>query len=181
MWLNCKVIKKQHTVISLLTPKWLNLWKVLHPFNKLCVCVCVCVCSNYVSCHLLIFDPGPICTPQKTQIDQKVIIVFTGNWKEIGPWFWCQPPGVKLESKLCQNFRFWVRSAYVLWNIDLNSFYLAPPKKIFQICQSPLPLSIYVWRNKIFYFQQWNKNTFECWNMNIQLQNLKIKGELLFF
>ena len=36
-------------------------------------------------------------------------------------------------------------------------------------------------RNKRFYFQQWNENTFECWNMNTQLQNLKIKGEVSFF
>ena len=156
MWLNCKVIKKQHTVISLLTPKWLNLWKVLHPFNKLslcvCVCVCVCVCSNYVSCHLLIFDPGPICTPKKTQMDQKLIIVFTGNWKEIGPWFWWQPSGVKLESKLCQNFRFWVRSAYVLWNIDLTSFYLAPPKKdIPNLSEPPPPINICLKKQNILF------------------------------
>ena len=32
-------------------------------------------------------------------------------------------------------------------------------------------------QRKIF-FQQWNKNAFESWNMNIQLPNLKIKGEL---
>ena len=35
-------------------------------------------------------------------------------------------------------------------------------------------------RNKIFYFQQWNENTFERWNTNIQLQNLKINRELAF-
>ena len=33
---------------------------------------------------------------------------------------------------------------------------------------------------KNIYFQQWNENTFESWNLNIQLQNLKVKGELGF-
>ena len=35
--------------------------------------------------------------------------------------------------------------------------------------------------NKEKYFQQWNKSTFECWNMNIQLQNLNVEGKLGFF
>ena len=41
-------------------------------------------------CDLLIFDPGPITHfySKKKQIEQKVIIVFTENWKEIGLWFW---------------------------------------------------------------------------------------------
>ena len=33
-------------------------------------------------------------------------------------------------------------------------------------------------RNKRFYFRQWNQNRFERWNMNIQLQNLQINGEI---
>ena len=92
------------------------------------------------------------------------------------------------------------------WNVDLIPFYLAPspspPQKnskyvrplIYE--QSPLkfwiawlspPLSNVTSSKKQrffqgtrFYFQQWN-NIFERWNMNIQLQNLKIKGELGFF
>ena len=35
--------------------------------------------------------------------------------------------------------------------------------------------------NKEKYFQQWNESTFECWNMNIQLQNLNVEGKLGFF
>ena len=40
-------------------------------------------CAN-LSFGLLIFDTGPICTRKKPGIDQKFIIVFIENWKEIG-------------------------------------------------------------------------------------------------
>ena len=89
------------------------------------------------------------------------------------------------------------------WRIDLTPFYLVPPwKKILNLSYPPPlfwgkplkiseklthPLEMYsrpkkqgliFKRNKRFYFRQWNQNRFERWNMNIQLQNLQINGEI---
>ena len=51
------------------------------------------------------------------------------------------------------------------WNIDLTPFYLTlPPDSFFKEIQD------FISRSEI-----------ERWNMNIQLQNLKIKGKLGFF
>ena len=89
------------------------------------------------------------------------------------------------------------------WRIDLTPFYLVSPwKKILNLSYPPSlfwgnplkiseklthPLEMYsrpkkqgliFKRNKRFYFRQWNQNRFERWNMNIQLQNLQINGEI---
>ena len=72
-----------------------------------------------------------------------------------------------------------------------HSFLPRPPEKILDLSNPPppfisnppqnfgepdYPLEMYScpknWTLR-FYFQQWNKNTFERLNMNIQLQNLK--------
>ena len=91
------------------------------------------------------------------------------------------------------------------WNIDLTPFYLAhlktilnmsdhlPPfmsnqaSKFWRTWLSP-PLKCilvqksnthFLKKQKILFPALKNKNTFECWNMNMQLQNLKIKGDLV--
>ena len=83
------------------------------------------------------------------------------------------------------------------WNIDLNPFYLGSPNNYKSVrCQTPPPLpflatpleilenltpSLEMYTHpkkaklfcKEFYFQQWNKNAVECWNINIELAKSK--------
>ena len=67
-----------------------------------------------------------------------------------------------------------------------TSFYEQPASKFWEL-DSPLKCNLIQKSNPHFLKKQkilfltLNSNTFECWNMNIQLQNLKIKGDLGVF
>ena len=93
MWSNCKVLRKWETCHFFINPIFSGLfllsnkrfgtppndlifWRSYPPLTR------EGMCSSYVSCDLLIFDPGSTCTPKKAQMEQKVIIVFIENWKE---------------------------------------------------------------------------------------------------
>ena len=81
------------------------------------------------------------------------------------------------------------------WNIDLTPFYLGSPyqqpaSKFWRTWFSPLKCTI-VQKCKDSFFKETQafisndevrtQVNFEIWNMNMQLQNLKIKEELGFF
>ena len=85
-------------------------------------------------------------------------------------------------------------------NIDLTPFYLPLPFPHKKILKSFRPLlyqhfmsnfgglgSLNVHaskkqrQNKKTYFQQWNKNKLEQWNINMQVHKLKYKGQLGIF
>ena len=70
-----------------------------------------------------------------------------------------------------------------LYEKKLSKFWRTwfPPSRTHDRYPRPKKRRLIFWRNKRFYFQQWNYNTFESLNMNIQLQNLKIKEKLRFF
>ena len=66
--------------------------------------------------------------------------------------------------------------------------YEQPHLKILEKLTHPLKCTLvqksnthFLKKQKILFPILKNENTFECWNMNIQLQNLKIKGDLGVF
>ena len=83
-----------------------------------------------------------IFAPRKAEIEQKVIILFIENWKQIGPRFWTiwialwiilflqviylfgfwPSSGGKLESKLDQKCKIWVSPVSVKIHFFQNSF-----------------------------------------------------------
>ena len=80
MWLNHKVIKKWQPRHFFIKP----IFSGLYPLSNKTFCPPQHLCKLWPPdlwpwTHLYF---------KKAQIEQKVIIVFIENWKEIGPWFW---------------------------------------------------------------------------------------------
>ena len=152
------------------------------------------MCSSYVSCDLLIFDPGSTCTPKKAQMEQKVIIVFIENWKEraliltdFNSWM------ARSFSEFFSLFEFghlqgfnwgqsWTKNPKFLyalhsalqgisssWNIDLTPFSKFWRTWLPTLLKCNLFQKTHFLKKQNILFPTLIKNTFGCSNINIQL------------